>query len=133
MEIFGIGPLEFLFVVLIALLILGPKDIVKVGKSLGQGLNKLVKSDTWKTAQLASEKLKTLPNELMREAGIDEMKRSLDAGANQPPNHAGSAIDPRESGTWAAGSADSPNKTVKEPSGDQNRIAPPTPGEERSK
>jgi len=45
MEIPGIGPLEFLLIVPPALLIPGPKELQKGGESLGQGLNKLVKSD----------------------------------------------------------------------------------------
>ena len=91
MEIFGIGPLEFLLIMLLALIILGPKDIQKIGKNIGQGLNKLVKSDTWKTIRQASEKIKTLPDDLIRDAELEELKKSykdsLD-GANKiaPPS-----------------------------------------------
>ena len=81
MEFLGVGPLEFLLIVLIAFLILGPKEIQKTGKAIGKGLNKLVKSDTWKTVRDASEKVKSLPNELMRDAGIEDLQKSL--GANQ--------------------------------------------------
>src|SRR5512140_2195442 len=77
MEIFGIGPLEFLLVMLLALIILGPKDMQKIGKNLGQALNKLVKSDTWKTVRQASEKMKTMPNDLMREAELEELQKSF--------------------------------------------------------
>jgi Sec-independent protein translocase protein TatA len=77
MEIFGIGPLEFLLIMLLALIILGPKDMQKIGKNIGQGLNKLVKSDTWKTVRQASEKVKTLPNDLMRDAELEELKQSF--------------------------------------------------------
>jgi Sec-independent protein translocase protein TatA len=77
MEIFGIGPLEFLLIMLLALIILGPKDMQKIGKDIGQGLNKLVKSDIWKTVRQASEKVKTLPNDLMRDAELEELKRSF--------------------------------------------------------
>jgi sec-independent protein translocase protein TatB len=90
MEILGIGPLELLFIMLLALIIFGPKDMQKIGKNIGQGLNKLVKSDTWKTVRQASEKMKTLPNDLMREAEIDELKKSFkdsleDANKIAPP------------------------------------------------
>jgi Sec-independent protein translocase protein TatA len=77
MEIFGIGPLEFLLIMLLALIILGPKDMQRIGKNIGQGLNKLVKSDTWKTVRQASEKMKTLPNDLMRDAELEELKKSF--------------------------------------------------------
>jgi len=77
MEIFGIGPLEFILIMLLALIILGPKDMEKIGKKIGQELNKLVKSDTWKTVRQASEKMKTLPNDLMREAELEELRKTF--------------------------------------------------------
>jgi Sec-independent protein translocase protein TatA len=88
MEILGIGPLELLFIILIALIILGPKDLEKTSKSIGKGLTKLVKSDTWKTIQQASEKVKALPNELMHEAELDEIKNSFNSGVIQPVKNA---------------------------------------------
>jgi Sec-independent protein translocase protein TatA len=77
MEILGIGPLEFLLIVLLALIILGPKELQKAAKSLGQGLNKLVKSDVWKDIQQTTEKVKNLPTELMRDAELDDLRKSL--------------------------------------------------------
>jgi Sec-independent protein translocase protein TatA len=77
MEILGIGPLELALILLLAIIVLGPKDIQKVAKSIGQGLNKLVRSDTWRSVQQASEKVKNLPTELMREAQLDELKQTL--------------------------------------------------------
>ena len=62
---------------LLALVILGPRDMQKIGKSIGVALNKLVKSDTWKTVRQASEKMKTLPNDLMREAELDELRKTF--------------------------------------------------------
>ncbi len=91
MEIFGIGPLEFLLIMLLALIILGPKDMEKVGRSLGRTLNKLVKSDTWRTVRQASERMKTLPNELMREAEIEDIQKNFKDSLDEarriaPPN-----------------------------------------------
>jgi len=90
MEILGIGPLEFLLIMLLAIIILGPKDMQKISRNIGQGLNKLVKSDTWKTVRQASEKMKTLPNDLMREAELEELKKTFkdsleDANKIAPP------------------------------------------------
>jgi Sec-independent protein translocase protein TatA len=77
MEILGIGPLEFLLIALIALIILGPRELQNAAKSLGRGLNKLVKSDVWKDIQQTSEKVKNLPTELMRDAELSELQKSL--------------------------------------------------------
>jgi Sec-independent protein translocase protein TatA len=78
MEFLGIGPLELLLILLLAVIVLGPKDIQKVAKSVGQGLNKMIKSDTWRSIQQASDRVKNLPTELMREAEMDNLKKSLE-------------------------------------------------------
>jgi Sec-independent protein translocase protein TatA len=74
MDFLGVGPMELFFIVILALIILGPRDMQKAGKTLGRWMNNLVKSDTWKLVRQASNKIKYLPNELMREAGLDEIK-----------------------------------------------------------
>ena len=71
--------MELFFIVLLALIVLGPKDMQKAGKTLGRWMNNLVRSDTWKLIRQASNKIKYLPNELMREAGMDEIRK---AGSN---------------------------------------------------
>jgi Sec-independent protein translocase protein TatA len=72
MEILGIGPLEFLFILLIALIVLGPTDMVKAGRTIGRFLRRLVISPGWRNFQQASRELRTLPNKLMRDAGLEE-------------------------------------------------------------
>jgi len=133
MEILGIGPLELLFIILLALIILGPKDMEKTGKSIGRGLTKLVKSDTWKTVRQASEKVRSLPTELMRESGMEEMKQSLDAGVIQPAQNALKSLDALAREVSVAGSADPEKAPAEESSGDPNIFAPPTPLVDQSK
>ncbi len=77
MEILGIGPLEFIFIIIIALIILGPNDMIKAGRTLGSFLRKLILSPEWRTIQQASKEMRNLPNRMMREAGLDEMKDQL--------------------------------------------------------
>ncbi len=77
MEILGIGPLELLFILLIALIILGPGDMVKAGRTLGRFLRKIVTSSEWRTVQKASRELRYLPNRLMREASLEDLQKDL--------------------------------------------------------
>jgi Sec-independent protein translocase protein TatA len=77
MEILGIGPLELFFILLIALIILGPGDMVKAGRTLGRFLRKVVTSSEWRTIQKASRELKYLPNRLMREASIEDLSKDF--------------------------------------------------------
>lgn len=78
MDILGIGPLELFFIMLIALIVLGPNDIVKTGRTIGRFLRKLVTSPTWHTMQDATREIRRLPNRLMREAGLEEIKEELE-------------------------------------------------------
>ncbi|HSB66127.1 MAG TPA: twin-arginine translocase TatA/TatE family subunit [Anaerolineales bacterium] len=77
MEILGIGPLELIFILLIALIILGPGDMVKAGRTLGRFLRKVVSSSEWRTVQKASRELRYLPNRLMREANMEDLSKDL--------------------------------------------------------
>jgi Sec-independent protein translocase protein TatA len=77
MEILGIGPLELFFILLIALIVLGPGDMVKAGRTLGRFLHKVVTSPEWRTVQKASRELRYLPNHLMREANLEDLQKDL--------------------------------------------------------
>lgn len=74
MEILGIGVSELVFILLIAIIVLGPKDMQKAGKTAGRWLNQFVKSDGWKALQRASKEIKSLPTNLMREANMEELQ-----------------------------------------------------------
>ena len=74
MEILGIGAPELIFVILIALIVLGPRDMQKAGKSIGRWLNQLVRSDSWQVFQKTSREIRNLPTNLMREANYEMMK-----------------------------------------------------------
>jgi len=77
MEIFGIGPLEVLLILVIALIVMGPNDMVKTGRTIGKFLRQIVKSPTWQAVQQTSRDLRYLPNKLMREAGMEEEVEQL--------------------------------------------------------
>ena len=88
MEIFGIGAPELLFIVIIALIVLGPKDMQKAGRTIGRWLNELVHSDGWRVFQKTSRELRTLPNTLMRDANMEMMQANaeLRKSLNMPPS-----------------------------------------------
>lgn len=77
MELFGIGALELIYILLIALIVLGPKDMVKAGRTIGKFLRKVVMSPSWRTVQNASQEFRHLPNKLIREAGLEEFEHEV--------------------------------------------------------
>jgi len=78
LEVLGVGPLELFFILIIALIFLGPRDMVKAGRTLGKYMRQIVMSPTWRMVQQTSRELRTLPNRLIREAGMEEDVKDLD-------------------------------------------------------
>jgi Sec-independent protein translocase protein TatA len=114
MEILGVGPSELVFIIIIALIILGPKDMQKAGKTLGKWMRDIVTSDGWKMFQQTSRELRTLPNRLMRDANEE---------LNQIGNQLNNAANP------AAGKSNKPGNPLRSQSMPtvlpENKIVPP--------
>ncbi|MGW8224246.1 MAG: hypothetical protein ACWGOY_00835 [Anaerolineales bacterium] len=78
MEILGIGPLELIFILIIALIVLGPSDMVKAGRTIGKFLRQIVTSPTWHAVTKTSAELRNLPNKLIRDAGLEEELKEIE-------------------------------------------------------
>ena len=111
MEILGIGPLEVLFILLIALIAVGPKDLGKAARSMGRLLNQLYKSEAWQNLGEASRNIRSLPQSIgkrsrtggggtgakgeMKTSGIDKIK-SFDFESDQPEDAELSSDQPED-------------------------------------
>jgi len=93
MEILGIGAPELVFIVIIALIVLGPRDMQKTGRTIGRWLNRLVRSDGWKAFQQTSREIRNLPSNLMREANMElaetekELRKATDLRPPAPASY----------------------------------------------
>ena len=113
MEILGIGASELVYIILIAIIVLGPKDMQKAGRSIGRWLNQLVQSDSWKVFQKTSRELRNLPNNLMREANMEMRKAEKELQR---------AVGPRPGNSTAS----SANRNLPPSMDGTNSIRPPT-------
>lgn len=77
MDIFGIGPTEIIFILLLALILLGPKDMEKAGRTIGRFLRDLTRSEGWRAFRDTSQELRNLPNRLMREANLEDLQKDV--------------------------------------------------------
>ena len=77
MSLFGIGPLELIFILIIMILVLGPKNMVTAAKSFGVTLRKIVKSPMWTSIMDTSREIREIPTKLIRDAGIEEDLKSI--------------------------------------------------------
>jgi Sec-independent protein translocase protein TatA len=84
MEILGIGMPELIFIIIIALIVLGPKDMQKAGRTIGKFMRDIVTSDGWKAFLQTSREIRTLPNRLMREANDEINKIGDEIKASDP-------------------------------------------------
>ncbi|HZM24381.1 MAG TPA: hypothetical protein VFC02_21730 [Anaerolineales bacterium] len=87
MEFLGIGAPELIFILLIAIIVLGPKDMQKAGQTIGRWLNQLVRSEGWRALQQTSREIRKLPTTLMREANVgwQETEQAIRQGLDTDP------------------------------------------------
>jgi len=84
MEILGIGPPELIFIILIAIIVLGPKEMQNAGRTVGRWLNRLVNSEGWMYMKDTTQALRGLPGKWMREANMEmweaqqDIRRAMD-------------------------------------------------------
>ena len=127
MEFLGIGPLELLLIFVIILLILGPKDMIKTGNTIGEFIRKVLKSEGWQAVRKASKEMRTLPNKLAREAGIQEFEKEMREAAKDIPTKKDldiGSIDPGL-GTWTKPPSETPKPEDEIASPEENSDAPP--------
>lgn len=92
MEILGVGPSELIFIIIIALIVLGPKEMQKAGKTLGRWLNQVVKSDGWRAIQQTTREIRNMPTQWMREANMElsqtekELRKATDMTSASGPS-----------------------------------------------
>lgn len=95
MEILGVGIWELVLIFLIALIVLGPQDMVKAGRTLGRFVRRLLLSQEWQTFQQAQRDMRDLPTRLMREAGLDDQEIAALQRARQKMGATGLTEDMR--------------------------------------
>ncbi len=72
MEIFNIGPLEFIIIVVLMFIILGPKDMIKTMQSIGRWVRSMTHSQMWREVWGISQEIRELPKKMMDETGLEE-------------------------------------------------------------
>jgi Sec-independent protein translocase protein TatA len=94
MEILGIGPMELFFIVILALIILGPKDMMKAGRTIGKFLRDVTRSEYYQAFVSSSKEIKNLPTRLIREANLEEELKEVDRALRPAGSLASNTIQP---------------------------------------
>ncbi len=72
MQLFGIGPLEFFLILVIAIIVLGPKGMVTAARETGKLIRKVTHSPLWREIVETSNEIREMPGKIIREAGIEQ-------------------------------------------------------------
>ncbi len=78
MNILNIGPIELVTILLLAFVILGPKDMIATGRKLGLFVRKVTNSDIWRSMQTTSKKIQEMPEQFMKETGLQDDLEKLE-------------------------------------------------------
>lgn len=129
MEILGIGPAELILIVMIALIVLGPQDTVRAGRNLGRAVRRFFSSEEWRTMLKATKEIRTIPDKLLEETGLDHPEDILPSG-EEIRKEAGLDELEQNMSQWKAdldsmkkGSTAPPDSVAQE---SPNQILPPT-------
>jgi sec-independent protein translocase protein TatB len=99
MEVFNIGPLELLLILVLAVLMFGPEDIVNFAHKAGRWIYNLRKSELWQEIVGTTKEIQEFPQKIMKEAELEETMKEINA-LNQtmlnsdPPSQAASVAEP---------------------------------------
>lgn len=123
MNIFGIGPLEIIFVVLIGILVLGPEEMVKTGRKLGKFIHSIVTSQWWQSVQSGMDEVQNLPSKWMREAELEKF--------NELYNLDNEYVPPGQKGDQQRPSSEMASSTAPNKENDGEETPPPESGDEK--
>lgn len=78
MEFLNIGIPELLIILLLMLIFLGPEGMVKTARTIARETRKFIRSPLWADLVKAQRDIHELPTRLVREAGIEDLKKELE-------------------------------------------------------
>lgn len=77
MEIFNIGPLELVIVLVLALIVFGPERMAKYARDSAIFIRKIIRSPFWRDLVSTTEEIKSIPQQLVKEADLEDSLREI--------------------------------------------------------
>jgi Sec-independent protein translocase protein TatA len=77
MDFLGIGLPELGMILVIVLIVMGPKDMVGTARRIARTIRVLTQSEFWRTTREAWKMARDLPNELLRDSALEETRAEL--------------------------------------------------------
>lgn len=83
MQLFNIGALEFLFILLLALIILGPEKAIKTAGDLARWVRDLTKTSFWRDLVSTSREIQNLPKTLLNDSELQSTYNDLNRATGE--------------------------------------------------
>ncbi len=77
MNIFGIGFQELLLIFVIALIVLGPRNMVSTSRQLSGAIRKFISSNTWKSIINSTQEIRNIQDKIINDTGLPETLKTL--------------------------------------------------------
>jgi len=78
MKVFNVGALEFVFILLLAFIVLGPEKAIKAAGDVARWIKGLTSSQFWQDLVSTSKEIQEIPRKLMEDADIQNTIADLD-------------------------------------------------------
>jgi sec-independent protein translocase protein TatB len=93
MTLFNIGPLEFILILVVMFILLGPEGMVKTARQIGVWIRKTIRSPLWGEVLGYSREIRELPTKIVRESGLDEDLKEIQKAAADATHEAQTSIE----------------------------------------
>lgn len=102
LNIFGIGPLELLGIMVLLLLLFGPTDLVRMAREAGRLINRLTRSEGYQTIQQASQEIRNLPQKILQETELETLQKDLkgEPASKEAASTGASPATPQSFSAW---------------------------------
>jgi Sec-independent protein translocase protein TatA len=77
MNIFGIGFPELLLIFIIALIVLGPRNMVSTSQQLSRAIRKFISSNTWRSIINSTQEIRDIQDKIINDTGLPETLKTL--------------------------------------------------------
>jgi Sec-independent protein translocase protein TatA len=77
MNILGIGIPELIIIFIVAMIFLGPGNMVKTASQVSAAIKKLLNSEMWRSMVNSTKEIRTIQGQIIKETGLPETIQSL--------------------------------------------------------
>ncbi|MEE4195371.1 MAG: twin-arginine translocase TatA/TatE family subunit [Anaerolineae bacterium] len=79
MKIFNFGIPEFLVLLVLMIVVLGPERMIEGARSLGRTVYKITHSEVWSSIWQTSREIRSMPKKIVEETGLEESLADIQA------------------------------------------------------